>query len=402
MKKTIALFLVLALFTLTGCESAGEKKERTVDTARSFTRYYHFTWGAETEDTVYFMGDDDIFIKYVDKATGIAGPLCGKPECKHNDENCNAYTYLSDCLIMGGDRLYWICDTQEDFTMRSLFSAALDGTDRREEARYSKDWFGKGYSTFPWYIYHDGYIYYGAQINVIENGEMNGYNYVCALPIDPDEEPFVILNEKTAGDYNLTMQYYDGYLYIITNDRVENQETDRPRYDFRIRRWNVETQETETLYEDLNSPYHWTMELWVTDEYVYFDREDYSKIYRYDFKTGECGEFFDFEQIGLGLGIADNIVVGCDKVDGDTESYELRIRIKDFDGNILIDDTYSLKPEFTKFGTPMLLGRDENYVYCVIKGSEETDTGINRKYTGIIQVALDGSGAKVLCETVGK
>ena len=30
-------------------------------------------------------------IKYLDKATGICLPLCGKPECLHDNDTCNAY-----------------------------------------------------------------------------------------------------------------------------------------------------------------------------------------------------------------------------------------------------------------------------------------------------------------------
>ena len=407
MKKAIAIFLMLTLFILTGCNSgAGEEKERTVDTVRSFNHYYKTIIAAETEDTIYFIGKLQYFIKYVDKATGIAGPLCGKPECKHDGKDCNAYTsYMgAECIFVDSGRLYWLGYADElGDSDRILYSEALDGTDRREVARYDGELFKSQGGSYAYFVPHGEYLYYGVVKQIIEEGEETYYNYVCALPIDTDKEVIEILNEKTMRNHNLAIQFYGNSLYITTNDNAAGPEGEKGKlFDFRLRRWDAGTREIETLYEDLNSPYFWTMEMWVTDESVYFDRNGYTMIYRYDFDTGECGEVFRHDVANFGIWIADNMVTGFKLENKGGGSYGLSVEIRDFEGNILVADTYQLDLQCPNYGstTTHVLGRDEQYAYYGFAVSAHSGDKFN--HTDIVKVALDGSGAEVMCETTEK
>ena len=406
MRKTLIVFFALILF-LSSCGSTGQGKTdvRTIDTNRSYVHYVQIIMATETADTIYFIGRmNDSFIKYVDKATGITGPLCGRPECGHNDGNCNAYAGTPEGnlgLFIYNERIYWVSmgNSRTGFLIGSV---ALDGTDRREMSGLEGDLYpgsaGNGYA-----MLHDGYIYFSCIRGDIENGVRVDYNYVCAIPLDSNEEPFVILKEKTDHNNYLAMQPYGNELYIITDDLCgtleQAQETGRYRYHFRLRRWNMESFEMETLYEENESELAYPKELWAMDDGVLFcgysnEREEMG-IYKYDFETGECSYLFSTGITGLILsGIADNIVTGYDLKNNDG-IYDIRVVIKDFEGNALVDDSYTLDlrdecPHYSRYEMD-LLGRDETNVYYSLNGDNGT------RYVTIVSVALDGSGARALC-----
>ena len=414
MKRTFPILLALALLFLAGCDSSGtEEEKRTVDTARSFSHYYKNVLAAETKDTIYYIGANDYFIKYVDKVTGITGVLCGKAECSHDDKDCNAYTSYAgaNCLFVDSGRLYWLCETENNYLTKTLYSAALDGTDRRDVVEFDKGTIPESQVSYPCFAFYDGYLYYSVVEHVIEDGEPNNYNYVCAFPLDPNKDPIVILHEKTDGDYNLSMQLYGDSLYIVTNDvhvlSKENGDTVSGR-DFRLRRWDTQTCQLETLYEDLGSLLHWTMELWVTDDGVYFDRISQGPqrvgIYKYDFESGKCDYQFSSGVDWNLVGIADNLVTGFQITDNNDGVYDFNVVIKDFSGNVVVDDTYviDLNDVFLFYNSWFIqfLGRDEACAYYAFYESGDASEGVQSYYTTIIQVALDGSGARELCSFV--
>ena len=43
----------------------------------------------ESDSTIYKLVIDRIY--YYDKASGISGPICGKPDCDHTGMDCDAY-----------------------------------------------------------------------------------------------------------------------------------------------------------------------------------------------------------------------------------------------------------------------------------------------------------------------
>lgn len=185
MKRTILLIVTLVLI-LTACGSDGSETKRDVDTRRSFFHQGQFTYAAETVDTIY-IGSSDTYIKYVDKATGIGGVLCGKPECGHDGKDCNAWTWGGvECLFVEGDRLYWIGshylpDFQQPY---SLFSTALDGTDRREvRIPYKIDL--NGSSNALMYV-ENGHLYVSMIQQSVEGGNEASYQKLTALDLEGD------------------------------------------------------------------------------------------------------------------------------------------------------------------------------------------------------------------------
>lgn len=416
MKRNILpLFALLIMVSLLGCVKPTQKEKRDFDSTRSFSHYYTSVRAAETPDTIYFLGDTNLYLKYVDKASGINGVFCGKPECRHQTKDCNAYLGLIvDALFVDSGRLYWI-STEFDSRLKDfIYSMALDGTDRRQGAELPEDFIPSGTAAHRHYVLHDGWLYFGDVSEEIVDGEPILHNYVAAFPLDASQEPLVILREETpeGGYNNLSIQFYGGYLYILTNGRSALAGENESLYHCRLRRWETKTGELEMLYEDDKSELNWTSELWVTDDGVIFNRNPTytqdvpleNRIYKYDFNSGECEYLFDNGLYGwanMGL-IADNLVTGYQLTNNDNGIYDFYVVLKDFKGNVLVDETYTLdiRDGYTHYGLFGLshgidfLGRDENYAYYSFYEPSGDD---HVSYISIVAVALDGSGAKVLC-----
>lgn len=415
MKRTIAWIATL-VFLLSGCEarSGGSQLKRDVDTARSFAHFNTLVHSVETVDTIYFVGLTDRYIKYVDKATGISGVLCGKPECSHNDESCNAHMESPAYGLLMEDGRLWFVNYKGRYV---LYSTALDGNDRREEAELSSEFMpnASGYLTF---ILDDGNLYMGCVKSTIENGEEADRNWMVVFDVDGDKEPQVILDERTqySQSTGVPMQIYGEWLYFITNDLEgtwnESRESGESVYDFKIRRWNVATGEIETVYgERYSSLGRNPMDMWIDDEGIMFMGYDYEKdemgIYKYDFTSGESKYICSTSVTGtVRAGIADGIISGY-LLENNNGIYNFHVVIKDFEGEVIVDETYKfdLRDEFAYYiRHQYMLGRDEDYAYYAFtappfNSTQYSDPGVKTSTT-IIQVALDGSGMRVLCTEI--
>ena len=401
LKKTVALFAVLSLFLAAPFgPGAIAAPAGAVDTFRSFYQYYTTFMAAEAEDTLYFMDGLGHMIYYVDKATGISGPLCGKPQCPHNGETCNAY--LADFtarMFVDGGRLYTVSDYADPWSGKGIpvYSMALDGTDRRTEAYLDSSYLPESLE-WPYFLLHDGVMYYGGEGRLIENGEEKCYNHICAFPMDGKTEPYDILWEEVPADsMDFSMQFYGDKLYFITDEF--NGETNSLR-DFRLRCYDVRSGEMQTLYEDLASPLSKATELWVTEDGVYFDRRVNDpvvdvRIFFYDFQTRTCEYQFSSGIEGPRVGLADDLVTGVGTKYNENGAFDLRVVLKDLTGSVLVDDTYTLQldPQYwDQYWGIDFLGRDETQAYYGLAGGAGSAPNV------IIAVALDGSGARVLCE----
>ena len=111
---------------------------------------------------VYYISLNN-FLWYYDEASGLYGKLCGKPECTHDTENCNAFIRMKfngDGVQIYENKLYY-GDGQG-----GLYCAGLDGNG---EELVTALWTGNG-SNFKWMI-HRGYLYQTGNYYVVENGQ---------------------------------------------------------------------------------------------------------------------------------------------------------------------------------------------------------------------------------------
>ena len=99
MKKSL-IWGILGAFLLTGCSSStiiapsqtagpvpSYEEQPGLEMQQEYTqsRGQICSWNGVT----YYLTAEWLY--YYDEASGISGKLCGKPECDHNNHNCNAH-----------------------------------------------------------------------------------------------------------------------------------------------------------------------------------------------------------------------------------------------------------------------------------------------------------------------
>ena len=117
----------------------------------------------ETDSGVYFFreGKDHFqYLHYLDHVSGKAVPVCGKADCMHNTDSCNAWFGPIVCeysLYWSGQKLYvWAAPGSHS----ALYEMNADGSDRRKVAECT-------WGTPNEAISRDGYGY----VKVTCNGE---------------------------------------------------------------------------------------------------------------------------------------------------------------------------------------------------------------------------------------
>ncbi|MDD2957713.1 MAG: hypothetical protein PHR92_04205 [Lachnospiraceae bacterium] len=199
MKKTITVYLLLCiLLTLTACgggKKQNEPKESTppisdqtdtavqiIDAAETdFQKNFHlaqedaFNRGCMSEAGYYFVGNG--YVSYVEKDTLRAVILCGKPECLHQDQTCNAYLGNVQHITFYEGRLYYAAAQEQggfgsgDW---SLYAMNADGTQKQkvQSLRSPND----GFISLPTqFLIHNGLVLF----------KSNRENILCA-PLGAD------------------------------------------------------------------------------------------------------------------------------------------------------------------------------------------------------------------------
>lgn len=177
----------------------------------------------ETENGYYFINRN--IIEYSDKESGISVPLCSRPECSHNGEDCNGYAAECIGLSYYKGRLYWVgLDSYSDRDWK-INSMALDGTNRRtEKTILGFDYGYDGHATlYGAPAAFDGdYVYMMPERNTVENGVPNYYYYITRTSIRTGEvTELMSLHLSDTGEYSpntyWTINGNNLYFYYATS-----------------------------------------------------------------------------------------------------------------------------------------------------------------------------------------
>ena len=144
-------------------------------------------------------------IYYYDKQSGISGPLCNRPNCLHNNENCQAYVYWTAAYTFSyyNHRLYWI-GREPGSSKDSLISMAEDGTDRREEITFENFYFLENQPQCM--TLHRGYMYWQCEQNSLgTDGKPRTVAKIIAFDLSKREKEGTVLFES-EGTCNCTTQ----------------------------------------------------------------------------------------------------------------------------------------------------------------------------------------------------
>ncbi len=246
-----------------------------------------------TETTVYYIrnghqADSPRLITYMDKATGVSLPLCGKPECMHDDENCNAYVFSPAGLSVYNGKLYWQDSGQ-------VMRMNLDGTEREKLRNCAVS------VSSQCIAFHRGYVYYTTESNDAENG-VAGYRlkiYASSL----DGGSFVLLDRFVEGGVNCLLKPVGREVYIMLNMALQKKGGGEDDLQDRVEllRWDTKTRQGELLYSAdapegaVYSRYSFRP---IPGDGIYFDlcgepRDFRQIVYKYSFETGEAEPFME-------------------------------------------------------------------------------------------------------------
>ena len=349
-----------------------------------------------TDDTIYYIIQHNekqtyCTLMYRDKKTGISGPLCGKPECLHNDRDCNAYISTDKDYLYGlyvYDRKLYLS------TGSSVINMELDGTNRGGMGISSGLFLTNGRVTNS-AVPHRGYEYYFGTKYDITDGVVNETLVVAAQPLDGGEGFKII--ERAVPDNTLCQVRFAGNdVYILVGYPVFLNEIDTVG-EIELYRWDSKTRRSEVLYygrldkedgETFDSFFrNFTVipkdGIYLQTEHFLYNEEgdeygshhiyDNCGLSRYSFETGDMEHFV---WIGSDHGSVEFIRDGKVYSSGYGSVF-----VHDLDGNLLLQGEL-YEPRFSETA-----GYDDEYIYQrrTFKDGE-----------GYIALPLDGGAAIIL------
>lgn len=140
--KNLAVVIVMAI-VLTSCSSGLPSKENKESRFQDEKDLLYGAVYAQADDGVYFIDSvtdennggefEYSLLKYIDKKSRKQVVLCQKVNCKHDSEECTAFTKggkFMHTLLFSDNKLYYtICDIREKNL--TLYSVNKDGSDKK-------------------------------------------------------------------------------------------------------------------------------------------------------------------------------------------------------------------------------------------------------------------------------
>lgn len=418
-ERGLGLLVVCCFIIFCACQPTGDRKNegsignvnfQDIDVGEDYDRSDSHLGGrfTDTENAAYFITggsldttDGKAMLWYIDKKTGVSGPLCGKPECTHSDFDCNA------CLGSGpevwgisayGNKLYYVAENMRDAQGLCLYAVNPDGTGRKQVRRLESQEEIKPLAD-KFVQFHRGLCLISGTVNGIEDGEQYSQFFITAYPLDGGNKLTVFSSEKYS-DSVVTMKMQPAGDEIFFVEALMDVQTRKPDK-LCLRKWNLKNKETEVLYEgDISFlPY----EFWVRDEEILFSCIEPSggEIYRFDREkadfqvkfcfSNDCGE-------ERAISIVDGKLISYNYV---TKYSERRIEIRDFEGNQTYYKT-DAEPLLDEKELPYircLLGADSSRLYYMFSDLNMINTK-DHPETLVKSISFDGE-EQVLWTTLG-
>ncbi|MBQ6551744.1 MAG: hypothetical protein IJL78_10085 [Lachnospiraceae bacterium] len=362
-----------------------------------------------TEDAIFFLSgvQKDGYQKfmYYDKASGISNVLCGKPECTHDSEDCNAVPAGKGESVFGmgiqKEKIYWIADRKTSngqYDGRCLYRMNLDGTGREvvrvllPEEQRSEMISGNRYVD-----YTDDYVIVGGANSTIETGIYRQELMLRAYSLTDSKKDQTFLKEEVNGILYFCISGNEVYYSITTQEMREEGEEWKQASRLRVYRYNIQKQKTEALY-DADVPFS----LWNFcpdgDRLIISTMSDLYSVNEacvLDLTTGEISKSIPMEAELSGLGTSSEIdqgkIISYSYPHGDRTRYTLTV--KDFDGNVLSECT----EENTMTGkdgaaiTRILAGSDADSIYYIFR-----ELGVSRELEWLMAYPVRGGEPKLL------
>lgn len=223
------LLCLLVIMSVGGCskEQIGDSSVYNYVTDCQITKTYYSSDAniAKCETGYYVLASKYLF--FFDAELKVSTPLCVKPNCLHDNDNCSVAIGVVDQIAYNNEKIYYIESAGEEKEFEGSYITALsaDGS-KKEHLYYFKE------TCVDW-IVHRGYFYFSVyeydKSNIAEMGqEINRDAYIYRIPLDKstDEREVVYYAKHVSGDSQIDeLMAFGDYLYfIVTGNTKENNE----------------------------------------------------------------------------------------------------------------------------------------------------------------------------------
>ena len=366
-KKALAALLILLLCTacanqkLPVSEGSMEKPEETFayieneDVNNCFPRL-------AVEELVqagqYLFGtgafSNKLILLCYDLSGNTAEVACGKPDCAHDNEECNAYFFRDTrSLSFYHDHLYWLGhEGQGPEKMNTLAIRRMDPFTGTRETVRSVDWNMTMIEYSPQRMrVHRGTAYLECEKQMIVEDAPDPRHKLSllAMPLSEKGETKVLFERDYDCFAEMQVRYCGNYIYLFcTLWTSEPTVTWYEIYKVDIRSGKCEEEVAKLKPE----PDCYINDFWVDNDYRMLAagqyRFDYTKSFVWQIEDGALKELFSFEAMNDSLPyLFDQIAVIVGYDEG-----ERPCCIRDFDGNVLFDGKLTLPTQIPDLYLP--------------------------------------------------
>ena len=351
---------------------------------------------ARSESTLYYLNHafgSANFLLYTDLEAHVSGYVCGKPECAHSDENCNAWLGSRGCvsnLFVYDQHIYWaVNDLTNDATMW-LYRMELNGErhERVMQLTFSMTDDEELYPTENTTLQmHQGTLYVFGRDQRLVDGEMFAYSQITAYNISSGRYETIYKGENCphALGYGFKAQCSGDNIWYLDYYNGANDSREAPY--LHIGRYNISGKRSEVIYEGAYPDTSLEIShIYVRQNKVCFlTRGDGSRteLWQFDLESKKCilKYAIDYEAAAF---ITDDLVALYSLPDQD----HIRLAFIDYQGEIVSDHVYSKGDISAR--TFMMAGFDREKL-CLLFDDIETDME-----TAFVLIPTDGSNMQIL------
>lgn len=225
MKKLFSILLAGAmLFSLAAC---GQKPKNDCklppdpkSAATAFQQEFHLAHTAESargcaaDNGYYFVGGKH-FVHFVEKETMKSTILCGKPQCRHTDQTCNASVPWAEHITWYDGRLYYDGPNDKDGTW-CLYAMDADGTNHAQVQELWPSANGVSTMQLQFVLNHGLICFVSNEGKEVRAGKLGDRLEDTVLLLLTDNE-IIEGDEFTGNEYQL---WADGsYFYIMVVEK---------------------------------------------------------------------------------------------------------------------------------------------------------------------------------------
>ena len=293
MKRYIAFLLCMLI-----CAGCASSDERPMEIEMDLSKI-HFDTSEKDVDLSYMMSKGqcyfyngiyyilhwgDSWIYYYDEANESFGKLCGRPECEHKGNGCNAYVSGIGNVHIYEDQLYFVVGASV------LTRMGLDGMNR-ETVRVVNDLSGVNGS---WVIHRDK-IYTQVWKPVVENGVQYDDLYIYEFDLYSQEEGKQLFYQRYEDLFDVEWRFRGDYAYVIIEELPTDTEITRSIYLYDIK---------QGLFEKIiyRPNYEWTiLDIYPQETKLTLLEKEFvqMRLIEQDLETGEEKELFRIDAEGF-------------------------------------------------------------------------------------------------------